>query len=95
MQHRDIPAPIEREPRRVRPPYDQPDDRLDALRGDTEVWRRAVRLDRQAALLEPLVGLPVSDLEHRYVEWLAGMDTPTVAVFGALLHRARAAGPLA
>lgn len=88
-------APIERAPRRVRPPHDTPDERLDGLRGDTEVWRRAVRLDRQAALLEPLAELPVSELEHRYVEWLAGCDVPTVAVVVALLHRARAAAPLA
>jgi hypothetical protein len=28
------------------------------------------------------------------VEWLAGFDTATVAVFVTLLHRARAAAPL-
>jgi hypothetical protein len=36
----------------------------------------------------------VGAYEHRILEWLAGMDTPTVAAVAALLARARAAGPL-
>ena len=84
-------APIEREPRRVRPPYDSSDPTFDHLRGNPEAWRVAVRLDRVAALRKPLDGLPVSDYEHRHLEWLAGFDVPTVAVFVALLRRARAA----
>jgi hypothetical protein len=87
--------PIEREPRAVRPPFDVRDETFDHLRAtDTDAWRLAVRLDRVAALREPLTGLAVSDYEHRAVEWLAGFDVPTVAVFAALLHRARAAAPL-
>lgn len=72
MNDPDMRASIEREPRRVRPPYDQRDDRFDHLRAtDTEAWRVAVRLDRLAALLEPLADLDVSDYEHRLLEHLA------------------------
>lgn len=82
-------------PRRVRPPYDSPDPRFDHLRGtDVEAWRVAVRLDRLAALREPLAGLVVTDLEHRVLEWLAGWDVGTVAVMVGLLHRSRAGEPL-
>lgn len=88
-------APVVGEPRRVRPPYDQHDTALDHLQGrDVQAWRAAVRLDRLAALLEPLSGLEVSEREHRLLEWLAGWDTPTVAIVAALLRRARAAVPL-
>jgi hypothetical protein len=58
-------------------------------------WRVAVRLDRVAALREPLAGLVVTELEHRLLEWLAGWDVGTVAVVVGVLHRARAAEPLA
>lgn len=88
-------APIDREPLRVRPPYDTADATFEHLHAtSTDAWRVAVRLDRVAALREPLEGLPVSDYEHRLIEHLAGFDVPTVAVFVALLHRARAADPL-
>lgn len=46
------------------------------------------------ALREPLDGVAVSNYEHRLIEWLAGFDVPTVAVFVRLLHAARAAAPL-
>lgn len=55
----------------------------------------AVRLDRVAALREPLAGLEVTELEHRVLEWLAGCDVGTVAVIVGLVHRARAGEPLA
>jgi hypothetical protein len=84
--------PITSEPRRLRPPYDVPDPAFDHLRGDTETWQTAVRLDRLAALREPLDGLTVTDYEVRYLRWLAEVgDTPTMAVIAALLRRARAA----
>ena len=87
--------PIESEPRRVRPPHDTADPTFEHLHATSaDAWRVAVRLDRVAALREPLAGVPVSDYEHRLVEWLAAFDVPTVAVFVALLHRARAAAPL-
>lgn len=93
-EHR-TPLPIDREPRALRPPYDVPDVRLDSLRaGNTEVWRRAVQLDRLTALVEPLAGLEVTAYEHSLLEWLAGWETSTVAVLAGLLHRARAAEPL-
>lgn len=89
-------ALIEREPRRVRPLHDVRDDRFEHLMtSDPDAWRRAVRLDRVCALVEPLAGLTVTDLEHRILEHLAGSDVPEVAVLVALLHRARAARPLA
>jgi hypothetical protein len=89
------PAPIEHEPRCVRPPFDTRDDRWEHLRvTDPQGWRRAVHLDRVAALLEPLDGLALSDREHAAVEWLAGWDISTVAPIVRLLHAARAAAPL-
>lgn len=89
-------APIEREPRRVRPPHDTPDNRFDHLMTtDPTAWRRAVHLDRVAALLEPLAGVEVSDREHAVVEWIAGFDIHTIAPVVRLLHAARAAAPLA
>lgn len=54
----------------------------------------AVRLDRVAALHEPLLGLPVSDYEHRIIDWRAGWEIPTVAVVVRRLHAACAAAPL-
>lgn len=89
-------APIQREPRRVRPPYDVRDDRFEHLHAtNTEAWRVAVRIDRLTALCEPLHGLEVTDYERGVLDWLAGWETSTVAVLAGLLHRARAAGPLA
>jgi len=88
-------VPIERDARRVRPPYDTADDRFEHLYvTSTEAWRVAVRLDRVLALREALDGVEVSDYEARHLEWLAGFDVPTVAVFVRLLHAARAADPL-
>lgn len=89
------PPPIERAARAVRPPFDVRDDRLEHLAAsNTHAWRVAVRLDKLAALLEPLHGLAVSDYEHRVLDHLAGDDMPTVAVYARLLHAARAAEPL-
>lgn len=88
--------PIEREPRRVRPPFDTRDDRFAHLMTtDPHGWRRAVHLDRVAALLEPLAGVEMSDREHAIIEWLAGWDIPTIAPVVRLLHASRAAAPLA
>ena len=89
------PAPLDREPRSVRPPFLVRDDRFDHQRTtDPEGWRRAVHLDRVDALLEPLAGLDLSEREHAVVAWLAGWDIPTVAPVVRLLWAARAAVPL-
>ena len=91
---RRAPVPLDREPRSVRAPWTIRDDRFDSLQlTDPEGWRRAVHLDRVAALLEPLAGLSLSEREHAAVAWLAGWDIPTVAALVSLLHRARAAQP--
>ncbi len=83
------------EPRAVRPPFDRADDQFDGLASaDPHGWRRAVHLDRVAALREPLDGLELSRRESATLEWLAGWGVPTVAAVVALLHRARAAAPL-
>lgn len=90
------PSPLDREPRSVRPPFAVRDDRFDHLKStDPEAWRRAVHLDRVAALLEPLAGLEVSEREYAIVEWLAGWDIPIIAPIVRMLHAARAASPLA
>jgi len=87
-------GPIEREPWRPRPPYDQPIT-------EAERHERMVRIraghgndERLAALLEPLDGMEVAPYEHRILAWLAGWEDSTVAVVAALRHRARAADPL-
>ena len=86
--------PLDREPRCVRPPFTDRDDRFDHLRGsDPEAWRRAVQLDRLSALMEPLAGVELSEREHAVLTWVSGWDVPTVAAIVSLLHRARAAGP--
>jgi hypothetical protein len=73
-------GPIEREPRRVRPPYDVPDTALAHRRHGHETEAEYVarrHADRLAAML------------------VRGWEIGTAAVFAALLHRARAAAPLA
>ena len=86
--------PITREPRRVRPPYDVPDRQFDHLTtSDPGAWRRALLLDRIAALAEPLAGLQLTPLEHRIVEFLADGEVHVVGVLANLLWRAREASP--
>src|SRR3981081_2197429 len=90
-------GPIEREPRRVRPPYEGWDTEIWHRRFGVETadqWRDRLHADALAALLEPLAGLDVSACERRQLEWLTGWETSTIAVVAALLHRARAARPL-
>lgn len=89
------PAPLEREPRAVRPPFDTRDDRWEHLHAvDPQGWRRALHLDRVAALLEPLDGLNLSDRERAALEWLAGWDIPTIAPLVRVLWAARQAPPV-
>ncbi|MDN5855974.1 MAG: hypothetical protein L0K86_24670 [Actinomycetia bacterium] len=87
--------PIRREPRRLRPPHEVSDDRLDHLATtDPTAWRRARSLDRLAALCEPLAGLEVTDVEHRVLDHLADVgEIHGVAVLAGLLWRAREAEP--
>jgi hypothetical protein len=85
---------IDHEPQRLRPPYHVPDEAFDHLRAvDPRAHRLAVQRDAFAALTEPLHGLPLTPYERRKLAWLAAADLPTVAVFAALLRRARAAQP--
>jgi hypothetical protein len=85
--------PITREPRRLRPPYDQPDTTFDDLMtSEPDAWQRAVRLDRLAGLVEPLAGLDITEYEHGRLEYLAdALELHVVAVLAALLWRAREA----
>ena len=89
------PAPLDREPRSVRSPFEIRDDRFDSMRTtDPEGHRRAVHLDHVAALLEPLAGIELSERESAVLAWTAGWDIPTVAVWVRLLWAARMAAPL-
>lgn len=89
------PPPLGHEPRSVRPPFAVRDDRFEHLHAtDPDAWRRAVRLDREAALREPLAGLELSEREHAILTWLSGWDVPTIAPLVRMLHAARAAAPL-
>lgn len=87
-------GPLDAEPVSVRPPFDQrpapaPFD------PDTERWRAAQRADRLAALTDALAEVELGAYDRRMLDWLAGWDTPTVGTIVSLLHRARAAGPIA
>ena len=61
------------------------------MTSDPDAWRRAMRLDRLAALAEPLAGLAVTDYEHGRLEYLAEDETHVVAVLANLLRRCREA----
>lgn len=86
-------APLEHEPRRVRPPFDTgTDDTGRPWAGETnEAYRRRVHADRVAALLEALNGIELGAHDRRTIEWLAGWETGTVGTLASLFHRARAA----
>lgn len=89
------PPPLDHEPRSVRPPFAVRDDRFEHLHAtDPEAWRRAVQLDRKAALREPPAGLELSDREHAVLTWLSGWDVPTIAPIVRMLIAARAVAPL-
>lgn len=91
-------GPIVSEPHGLRPPYDRRDSgRVHGARpGETtEQWRQRIRCDRLDALCAPLLWMDVSAYEYSVLCWLCGWEDHTVAVVAALLHRARAAAPLA
>ncbi|MGH3824258.1 MAG: hypothetical protein ACRDRA_15725 [Pseudonocardiaceae bacterium] len=90
-----IHGPITDTPLRVRPPYDQRNLACDQGTNETvhQWWDRRCT-DGLAALLTPLEGIEVSDYERHTLQWLSGREDSTIAVVGALLHRARAAHPL-
>ncbi len=90
----EMPPPLDREPRSVRHPWEADDQFAHLAATDPQAWRRAVQLDREAALREPLAGIELSEREHAVLTWLSGWDVPTVAAVVSLLHRARGAGPL-
>jgi hypothetical protein len=94
-------GPLDQEPVNVRPPFDvrvpSPAPPLRRLIGPDTAWyewRTVLRVDRAAAVLEPLDGLPLGIYDHQTAEWLAGFDIPTIGGVVSLLHRARAARPL-
>jgi hypothetical protein len=79
--------PLDTEPVSARAPYD--------VRRPV-VWDvLAVRAEYLAALHEPLTGIPLGTYDERMIGWLAGWDVPTVGTVASLLHRARAARPIA
>lgn len=91
-------GPIREEPRGLRPPYDGHDSAI--ARGpkpgeSTDMWRARVRLNRLAALYAPLTGLEISHYEDSQLSALCENEDHVIAVVAALLHRARAATPLA
>ena len=95
MSTQTLHGPLTTAPLRVRPPYDQ--HNIDAEQGQNETvhhWWERRRTDGLAALLTPLEGIDLSDYEQQILYWLTGREDSTIAVVGALLHRARAAHPL-
>lgn len=54
------------------------------------------RDEQTAALREPLAGIELGSYDERILAWIADVcDTPTAMTIASLLHRARAAQPLA
>lgn len=87
--------PLHVEPLRVRQPYDVIDRQYERLMfSDPDTWRQVRQLDRLTALVEPLEGLEVTDLEERVLRWLAGGELHVVAVIANLMHRCREAAPI-
>jgi hypothetical protein len=79
--------PLDAEPVSVRAPYD--------IRRPLVRDVNAVRRDYLAALHEPLTGILLGAYDERMLAWLASWDLATVSTVVSLLHRARAARPLA
>ncbi|ALG12340.1 hypothetical protein [Kibdelosporangium phytohabitans] len=90
MQHRI--APLNRAPRRIRPPFDVDSYEPDPYRfGETnDQWRARRHADRVAALLEPLDGVDLGAYDRRIIDWLADWDIETVGTIASLIYRARA-----
>jgi len=78
---------LDRAPVSVRAPYD--------VRRPHTWDLEANRLDYLAAVGEPFAGLDLGTYDDRMIAWLAGWDVSTVGTFVSLLHRVRAAAPLA
>lgn len=88
------PPPLDREPRSVRPRSTSGTIGEHLHGREPEAWRRAIHLDRVAALLEPLDGIELSECEHAVLGWISGWDIHTIAPLVRVLHAARAADPL-
>lgn len=90
--HPDPLDPLDVAPVAIRHPYDQRPPIFPYVPArDLEL----IRADYLAALTEPLAGIALGAYDHRIIAWLAGWDVPTVGTVASLLHRARAAAPLA
>ena len=89
------PGPLDRAPRRIRPPFNG-DYLLDPPHpGETiDQWRDRRHTDATQALLEPLAGIELGDYDRKILDWLANWDTDTIGTLASLLYRARAAGPI-
>jgi len=86
-------APLEHEPRRIRPPFDVVSDTAadDRQVGETtDQWRARHHTDRVAALLEALDGVELGAYDRRIVEWLADWDNSVVGTVASLIYRTRA-----
>jgi hypothetical protein len=86
-------APLQHEPRRIRPPFNmdgyEPVDHQ--LPGETaEQWRARRHAERVAALLEALDGVELGAYDRRIIGWLADWDTSVIGTIASLIYRARA-----
>lgn len=91
----DILGPLDREPRSIRPPFDQPDpdDPIHPMLANTSAatqqWRADVRAYREDVIREALVGVGLGTYDERMIAWLAGWDVGTVGTVVSWLHRVR------
>jgi len=86
-----IHGPMDREPRRLRVPYDVADLSRRQMFGTetTDQWRARMHADNLAALTAPLRGIDLGAHDRLVLDWLAGWDIPTICTVASLLHRAR------
>lgn len=90
-------APLNREPRRIRPPFDADtyEPRIEQRADETaDQWRARYEANDVNALLEALEGVELGTYDRKIINWLANWDTGTVGTIASLLYRARAAGPI-
>lgn len=55
-------------------------------------WTLSTQVEYRAALAEAFEGVELGAYDHSIIDWLAGLDTPTVATLASLVIRARKVG---
>jgi hypothetical protein len=83
-------GPLEEAPKNFRPPFDQY-PRQQPYDPDTERWRENRIAARVAAIEAALDGVELGAYDRRMIDWLAGLDEPTIGTVVSWLTRVREA----